>query len=99
MAVKRLAVKTKAPLGTEEKVDSTLIKTEEVKTESTPTFTRKLGIQKGIVVNMGNYESARVTIWQERYCADDKLSANKVMAEMSQEIEDLLEAEVNALKG
>lgn len=95
MAVKRVEPKKKETLldSKTEKVYSEPLVTGIIKSQ------RKIGIQKGIVVNMGNYESFRITIWQERYCDDTKEASNKVLAEISDELDELLEAEVDAVKG
>lgn len=87
----------------EEKVTQEVVSTP-VLTEVTTTLIpqeklRKIGVSKSVTVNMGNYESFKVGIWQERYCDDTKEASNKVLAEMSTEIGELLEAEVNEVKG
>ena len=94
-----MAVKRVLPKKAETLLDS---KTEKVYNEpvvGTVNSSRKIGIQKGCVVNMGNYESFRITIWQERYCDDTKEASNKVLAEISDELDALLEAEVDAVRG
>ena len=92
------AVEAKEEKITEEIV-STPIATEIFQTLLPETKQRKLGISKGVTINMGNYESFKISIWQERYCEDAQEVSNKVLAEMSTEISELLEAEVNEVKG
>lgn len=94
MAVKRVVPKNVKLL------DSTTEKSyvEDVSSVTTNS-PRKIGIQKGCVINMGNFESFRITIWQERYCNDSKIDSNKVLAEISSELDELLEAEVEAVRG
>lgn len=59
---------------------------------------RKIGMSKQVTVNMGNYNSFKVGIWQERYCEDTEEAANKVLAEMSEEIGELIQAEVDEVR-
>ena len=60
---------------------------------------RKISVSRGVTINMGNYEFFRVDIRQERYCEDSKEASNKVLAEMSTEIAELIQAEVDEVKG
>lgn len=60
---------------------------------------RKIGLSKGVTINMGNYEAYKIAIWQERYCEDTEEASNKTIAEMMEELDALLEAEVDSVKG
>lgn len=55
----------------------------------------KIGLSKGITLNTGNYESARIDYWMERTVPESE--KDSTLAEMSKEIDNVLDAEVQEL--
>lgn len=61
--------------------------------------TRRVGVSKGLTVNLGDYNSARMAFWMERVVNDTDADANRAFVEMSKMIEDSLEEEARELRG
>lgn len=57
--------------------------------------TVKVGLLKGVTLNIGNYESARFDFWEER--AVPLADKEKTIAEISQHIDSVIESEVTEL--
>ena len=60
--------------------------------------TRRVGVSKGLTVNLGDYNSARVAFWMERVVPDTDEDFVSAVVEMSQLIEDAIQEEVEELK-
>ena len=59
---------------------------------------RRVGMSKGITVNLGDYQSARLDCWMEAVVEDDKRIIDTTIGQLSAEIEAYLESEVRKLK-
>lgn len=57
-----------------------------------------VGLSKGITVNLGNYESARISCWISKPCKNDDKVMMDTMAEISTLLDEQLEFEVNELE-
>lgn len=60
--------------------------------------TRRIGVSKGLTINLGNYESARISYWMERVIPDSDSECTKAIIEMSELVENALEEEARELK-
>lgn len=61
--------------------------------------TRRVGVSKGVTVNLQNYESARISYWMERVIPDDDAIYMQEILDMGNLIEKLIAEEVAELKG
>lgn len=59
---------------------------------------RKIGMSKQVTINMGNYESSKIGVWMEMLVRDDDREINSAYDEISNMLEDQLEAETKGLK-
>lgn len=57
-----------------------------------------VGISKGYTVNLGNYESARISCWMTRICDDNEVAIMDTLGEISQLIDEQIEFETAELK-
>jgi hypothetical protein len=57
-----------------------------------------VGLSKGLTINLGNYESARINCWISRTAKDDETEIMNNMAEISTMLDEQLEFEVDELK-
>lgn len=57
----------------------------------------RVGMSKGATLNMGNYQSARIDFWMERVVEDTQHSVNKAYADMTQELDELIEQEADSV--
>ena len=60
---------------------------------------RRIGMSKGMTINMGDYQSARIDVWMERVVPDNDREVEKAYAEISKTLDEHLTDEVNELKG
>ena len=61
--------------------------------------TRRVGVSKGLTINMGDYNSARIAFWMERVVEDTDKAAQAAIVEMSQMVEEALQEEAEELRG
>lgn len=59
---------------------------------------RRVGMSKGVTLNLGNYQSARIDAWMEKVVVDDEHSINEAIISISEEIDAVLEMEQNKLE-
>lgn len=59
---------------------------------------QKIGISKGITINTGNYESARINVWVERIIPEGEKERTKNLQELSEYLDDWLIVESKELK-
>lgn len=57
-----------------------------------------VGLSKGLTVNLGNYESARINCWISRTVKDEEKIVMDTLADISQLIDEQIEFEVNELR-
>lgn len=57
-----------------------------------------VGISKGYTINLGNYESARISCWMTRICDDNEVEIMDTLGEISQLIDEQIEFETAELK-
>lgn len=57
-----------------------------------------VGLSKGITINLGNYESARISCWISKPCKNEDRVIMDTMAEVSSLLDEQLEFEVNELE-
>ena len=57
----------------------------------------RIGLAKGLTLNLGNYQSARVEAWAERVVEDNEHSVNEALNDMSILIDNVLEEETKDL--
>jgi hypothetical protein len=58
----------------------------------------RIGLSKGMTVNLGNYESAKISVWMERVVENDPHIIDDNMENISNYLDDVLQAEVDELK-
>lgn len=59
---------------------------------------RKIGLSKGMTINLGNYQSAKISVWMERIVEDDNHSSTQNLQDMSQYLDDWLQSEVDEIQ-
>ena len=59
---------------------------------------QKIGLSKGVTVNTGNYESARINVWVERIIPEGEKERTKNLQELSEYLDDWLIVESKELK-
>ena len=59
---------------------------------------RRVGLSKGMTINMGDYQSARVDLWMERVVPDNDRDVEKAIMEMSESIDGYLAEEIEDLR-
>lgn len=65
---------------------------------SLPMGQTTVGLSKGLTINLGNYESARINCWISRTVKDDEKVVMDTLADISQLIDEQIEFEVNEIK-
>lgn len=98
-AVEKVVTKKKTVKGVPDVVE--VVKpTKDVISEGVVTLEaqRRIGMSKGMTVNMGDYQSARIDIWMEKLVPDNEREVEKGIAELSKCIDEHLTDEVNELK-
>ena len=58
----------------------------------------RVGCSKGVTLNMGNYQSARIDFWMERVVEDNEHEKIKAYSEMVDCLDDLITQEVDSLE-
>lgn len=89
-------VRAKVPLmekGAEQSEDNT-----QSSTLGLPLGKTSVGISKGYTVNLGNYESARISCWMTKICDDNEIAIMDTLGEISQLIDEQIEFETAELK-
>lgn len=56
------------------------------------------GLSKGMTINLGNYESARINCWITRTCKDDDKAIMDNLAEISNMLDEQIQFEVEELE-
>jgi len=57
----------------------------------------RIGLAKGMTLNMGNYQSARIDAWMERVVPDNDHDINKSISDMSELLDEVVEQEQESL--
>lgn len=57
----------------------------------------RVGMSKGVTLNMGGYQSARIDIWISKPCENNNVSIEETLNEISSLIDERLEYEVQQL--
>ena len=63
-----------------------------------PVGKTSVGISKGYTVNLGNYESDRISCWMTKICDDNEIAIMDTLGEISQLIDEQIEFETAELK-
>lgn len=63
-----------------------------------PVGKTSVGLNKGYTINLGNYESAKISCWITRICDDNDVSVMDTLGEISQLIDEQIEFEISELK-
>lgn len=57
----------------------------------------RVGLSKGVTINMGDFQSARIDVWISKVCDDNKVEIEETLNEISKIIDERIEYEANQL--